>query len=225
MSLINDALKRAGQTSARPAAPPPPAPVAMCPVEKVSTRRLPFFILPAALVIFCAALVILVKGLSGGKPINAVANPPVVSARTPAVTPTQPPARTAATSAPGSSAVAVAARAPTPASSNAARPQAAAPRPAAVPVASASAAPVVPRVVPATVTAPPPVQRTVVSAAPTPQSFKLGGIFYRANNPSAVVNNRTVSVGERLGNARVKTITRDTVVLEFPGGQLLELTL
>lgn len=224
MSLINDALKRAGQNSAQPAAPPPPSvPVAMCPVEKATSRGLPKYFLPLAVVIFCAALVILFKGFTDHKPINAVARPPVVAARAPAAAPTQAATRPTTPSS-TTSPVATPIRSAANSASNLARTQAAPSRAAttptsAVPVSAAA------RATTPVFAAGPSTPRAVAASAPPAQTYKLGGIFFRATNPSAVINNRTVFVGERVGNARVKSITRDTVALEFPGGQLLELTL
>ena len=50
-----------------------------------------------------------------------------------------------------------------------------------------------------------------------PASFKLQGIFYRPANPSAVVNSKTVFVGDRIANAKVKAIDHQSVTLEVAG--------
>ncbi len=223
MSLINDALKRAGQKSAQPAAPTP-IPAAMHPAEQAAPRGLPRFFLPAALVIFCAAILILIQGATAQKTINAVVLPPVVAARAPAVPQPQVTTKTAAPPRPEVRPVALPARSATTTVSNATRTQPVTTRAATKPIAAVPVS-AVSRPAPTVVTSAPPATKPAVVSAPPPQTFKLGGIFFRASNPSAVINNRTVFVGERVGNARVKTITRDTVVLEFPGGQLLELTL
>ena len=47
--------------------------------------------------------------------------------------------------------------------------------------------------------------------------WKLQGIFYRPANPSAVVNNKTVFLGDLVGNSRVKAIDRQSVTLERDG--------
>jgi hypothetical protein len=47
--------------------------------------------------------------------------------------------------------------------------------------------------------------------------FRLQGIFYRPNNPSAVVNSRTVFVGDVIANARVKAIDQRSVTLDCAG--------
>jgi hypothetical protein len=50
--------------------------------------------------------------------------------------------------------------------------------------------------------------------APT---FKLQGIFYRPNNPSAVVNSKTVYVGDLILTGKVKAIDRQSVTIEVGG--------
>ena len=60
---------------------------------------------------------------------------------------------------------------------------------------------------PATTEPPPP-------PAPT---FKLQGIFYRLSRPSAMINSKTVFVGDRLGQAKVLAINRDSVTLQSEG--------
>src|SRR5688572_19783004 len=50
-----------------------------------------------------------------------------------------------------------------------------------------------------------------------PASFRLQGIFYRPANPSAVVNSKTVFVGDRIGNAKVKAIDHQSVTLDVAG--------
>jgi len=50
-----------------------------------------------------------------------------------------------------------------------------------------------------------------------PPTFKLQGIFYRPSNPSAVVNTKTVFVGDRIANAKVKAIDQQSVTLEVAG--------
>lgn len=48
-------------------------------------------------------------------------------------------------------------------------------------------------------------------------ALKLQGIFYRSNNPSAMINSKTVFRGDTLEGVRVVTITRSSVTLEFAG--------
>lgn len=58
----------------------------------------------------------------------------------------------------------------------------------------------------------------------TSVTYKLQGIIFRPSNPSAVVNTRTVFIGETVGNARVRAITERSVTLEV-GGETKVLTL
>jgi len=52
----------------------------------------------------------------------------------------------------------------------------------------------------------------VVEAPPQPE-FKLKGIFFNPRRPSAVVNDRTVYVGDRVSGFQVFAITPETVML------------
>ena len=67
---------------------------------------------------------------------------------------------------------------------------------------------------PAVITPVAPVEEPAKPAAPT---FRLQGIFYRTKNPSAVVNNKTVFLGDSVGSSRVKAIDRQSVTLERDG--------
>jgi len=62
------------------------------------------------------------------------------------------------------------------------------------------------------------------AAKPVAPAFKLHGIFFRAAHPCAVVNNKTVFVGDRIGRAKVIAITQESVRLEIDG-KTEELTL
>src|SRR5207248_810532 len=48
---------------------------------------------------------------------------------------------------------------------------------------------------------------------PSFPSVRLQGIFYRARNPSAVINAKSVFVGEKVAGAKVVAITRDSATL------------
>ena len=48
--------------------------------------------------------------------------------------------------------------------------------------------------------------------------LKLQGIYYRLNNPSVLINGRTLFIGDRIEGARVVNIERQNVTVEF-GGQ------
>lgn len=243
MSLINDALKRAGR---KPSSEPTPEDLAgaMRPTDAASPRPLPKVFLPFALVLFCAAVWILFKGIETQTALRLPDSPAVVAAR--GTAPQTPPPEIVAAVVKehpefrllaeqmlrGETARAhpigptqfVYPEAPAlPATPPAASAHSAA---AATPPSDASA-PATTAVAPApkvasTATAIAPAPAVVPAATPT---FKLGGIIYRPASPAAVINNKTVFVGDRISKARVKSITRSTVMLELPNGQPLELTL
>ena len=47
---------------------------------------------------------------------------------------------------------------------------------------------------------------------------KVQGIIYNAANPEAIVNGKTVGVGDRVGNFSVKQILKDGVIFQRPDG-------
>lgn len=53
----------------------------------------------------------------------------------------------------------------------------------------------------------------VAAVVPPKPEFKLQGIFFNPRSPSAVVNGRTVYVGDRVTGFRVATITPEAVTL------------
>ncbi len=63
-------------------------------------------------------------------------------------------------------------------------------------------------------------------AAPGPAvpPFKLNAIFFRARNPSVVINSKTLYIGDKVAQAKVLAIDRESVTLE-KGGQTNVLTL
>ena len=56
-----------------------------------------------------------------------------------------------------------------------------------------------------------------VPTPPAPPALKLQGIFYRLRNPTAMINGKTVGVGDFVSGARVLKIGRQEVVLERDG--------
>ena len=58
--------------------------------------------------------------------------------------------------------------------------------------------------------------RTLESPATFPK-LKLQGIYFRRTNPSVLINGRTLFVGDRVDGARVVTVDRQTVTMEFSG--------
>ena len=59
--------------------------------------------------------------------------------------------------------------------------------------------------------------QVVEPAQPTFPAVRLQGIFYRTRNPSVMINFKTVSVGEKVANAKVVAITRNSVTLAWNG--------
>ncbi len=53
--------------------------------------------------------------------------------------------------------------------------------------------------------------------------FKLNAIFFRAKNPSVVINSKTLYIGDKVAQAKVLAIDRESVTLER-GGQTNVLT-
>ena len=49
--------------------------------------------------------------------------------------------------------------------------------------------------------------------------LKVQGIFFRAKNPAAVINAKTVFIGDQVSNAKVVAITTDSVTIEFNGNR------
>jgi hypothetical protein len=60
-------------------------------------------------------------------------------------------------------------------------------------------------------------QSTAAPEDPENTAFRLQGIFYRARKPSAVVNSKTVYIGDTIGGGKVTAIDRDSVTLLVEG--------
>ncbi|MGB7769359.1 MAG: hypothetical protein WBN22_10980 [Verrucomicrobiia bacterium] len=83
------------------------------------------------------------------------------------------------------------------------------------PVAATVTQPVQPvAVVPPVVTNAPPGSNTVAVVPPKPPEPKLQGILFAATKPCAIVNGKTVYVGDYAGGFRVATISQDSVTLQ-----------
>jgi hypothetical protein len=54
-------------------------------------------------------------------------------------------------------------------------------------------------------------------------ALKLQAVFYKPDNPTAVINSKAVGIGSRIGDATVLSISSETVVVEL-GGRIRELT-
>lgn len=69
-------------------------------------------------------------------------------------------------------------------------------------------------------TTPAPVPKPAPAPAPAKPAFpelKLQGIFYRLNNPTALVSGKIVKPGDSIRGAKVVSIERSSLVLEFGG--------
>ena len=99
--------------------------------------------------------------------------------------------------------------------------------PAPTPVASAALATVEAATVPVT-SAPPPVG---IVTNPPPVAVarehqpKIQGIIFNTGQPLAIVNGRTVNVGDRVGDFQVRQILRNRVILQRADGSQLALTI
>jgi len=188
MSLINDALKRATQT---PGAGKPAAEMetTMKPAPP-RTVGLPIYFVPVLLFLISGACWLLVKGWDARRPAGASTQPVPVQARAPQQSPS-----------------AEGAELPIPENRQFALKDTPAPSvsPSAVPVATAAG------------TTAESVSAAVSTETTPVQAFKLQGIFYRPANPSAVINSKTVFIGDRIANAKVKTIDRQSVTLDVEG--------
>ncbi|MEO6181896.1 MAG: hypothetical protein ABIP71_02075 [Verrucomicrobiota bacterium] len=56
-----------------------------------------------------------------------------------------------------------------------------------------------------------------IPAPSSPPQLKLQGIFYRLNNSTALINGKTVGVGQIISGVRVLKIDRQSVTLEWSG--------
>ncbi len=214
MSLINDALRRARDVQPPPVPSTPPPPPQFRPVEPAPhTRHTVGFLVPVSLVLlallglfFCWRLTrtekqpttipvqaksLLPETASAPKPVPPVTNSQPVKLRN-----AEPLARTAA-----------------PPANHAVAPS--------VPTASVTVTQA-PAVTVATANSPTNNSENalaVVAADPQtrPLSLKLQGIIFNPQRASAVINGKPVFLGDRVGDYRVRLITRDAVTLVAPG--------
>lgn len=192
MSLINDALKRA--TQAQPAGKPTPEmETTMKPAPQARTVGLPVYFTPVLLFIVSGACWFLIKGWDVRRQTIASTTAIPVQAREVEELPDIPAGEGAELPIPQNRKFALNDRPSSPAALHARVGTAAA----GASAESGSASLAVDEAQPAT--------------------FKLQGIFYQPANPSAVVNARTVFVGDGIANAKVKAIDRQSVTLEIAG--------
>ena len=191
MSLINDALKRA--TEAQPAGKPTPEmETTMKPVPQPRTVGLPVYFTPVLLFIVSGACWFLIKGWDVRRQAIASTTAIPVQAREAEEQPDIPAGEGAELPIPENRQFALNDR-----PSTSAHPNTAGTAAAGAPLESASSG--------------------VAIDESQPATFRLQGIFYRPSNPSAVINTRTVFVGDRIANAKVKAIDHQSVTLDIAG--------
>jgi hypothetical protein len=187
MSLINDALKRA--TEAQPAGKPTPEmETTMKPASQPRTVGLPVYFTPVLLFIVSGACWFLIKGWDVRRQTIASTTAIPVQAREVEEIANIPAGEGSELPIPGNRRFALNDRPSSP--------------------------------IPATIGTSASVAGTSADFVPEdsqPTTFKLQGIFYRPANPSAVVNSKTVFVGDRIANATVKAIDKQSVTLEVAG--------
>lgn len=197
MSLINDALKQASQDQKKN--PPPPSPLQLRTADESPRRN---YTPPA--VMFAVLLVALAFGgvLVGYALQKKSPDSLAVNGRNPdsPATPVESPGVPS-----------LVAKSPAIFSSEANPPTSISPAPAPE-ISAASAKPVEPAPAVTTNSVAAPVE------PPKPVGPKLQGISYNAARPSAIVNNRTVYTGDRVGDFRVTKITLDAVTLASAAG-------
>jgi hypothetical protein len=200
MSLINDALKRASQAQ-RAATPPPPAEAPpLTPAAHARPAQWPMVAVPLLLLgVLVVAVWFFQQALQTSRQrLLAPAQNPVVAREPAAPAHSSPPSPAEAALPPTNPPAPVASLAtPVAASSHAA-----------LPVATPATNPSVP----------------VAVVPPSPPPLRLKAIFYRPLNPTALINTKSVSVGDRVGDARVIAITRESVSL-LQDGQTNVLTI
>ncbi len=189
MSLINDALKRAKEAQEVNPTPPPDLPFRAA--DPAPQRKFP---LP--MVLLCVVVgVFLMGGLLVAVALVKRASAPQIVTATQLPAPVQPlPEKEVSPVSDGPMAVsAVSAEVPSASTPDSTGGTEATPDPATATVTESAVA--------------------VPIEVPQPPVLKLQGIFYSPNRPSAIVNGKTVFLGNSVGELRVLAITRETVTL------------
>lgn len=195
MSLINDALKRASQGQST-ANPPRDIEQPMEPVPPHRAVSIPGYFTPVLLFVICGAFWFIFKGWDGAQQANLSGlmgtKPMVAQARETVLDEPEdlPPTKGAELGIPKNRHFALN-DGPTPLGQPvevAAAPRAAAPDGA-----------------------------LAVSAREIPASsrFRLQGIFYRPSSPSAVINSKTVYIGDTIADAKIRKIDQNSVTLDL----------
>ncbi len=207
MSLINDALKRA--TQAQPASNPTPA--TQQPREPAPPHGavgIPNYLTPVLLAVICGAFWLMFKGWDGARQgsVAQVLQPKAIVAQ----------ARELPGEEPADLPPTAGAELPIPSNRNFALNDGPTPNA----VEQTAPIQVAQSTVPSTGGALPVSAREI----PAANRFRLQGIFYRPSSPSAVINSKTVFVGDTVADAKVKSIDQRSVVLDL-GTQTQVLTL
>ncbi len=234
MSLINDALKRASQSSKQ--GTPPRSPTAGAPLQPVvggrkrrTSRQTVLIVMSSIAVLGLGAALwafLDARKHSGGAPPNSPAvtqsnkvatdSPPQDKPKSaaPAASPNVPAAAEAPSSTVSTTPIS------TPVASPGDKPPADVKPHAAPPVVAASAKPqkAAPAAPGSPTPAPPRADPPKVSVWSGGKSFpavKLQGIVFRIKNPSVLINGKVLALGEELDGMVVKKIERSTVTLEW----------
>lgn len=213
MSLINDALKRATQVQPATAAPAPTAQ----PMEPAPPHRavgIPSYFTPVFLFVICGAFWFMFKGLDAARKPSVLAqalNPAPVTVQAREMAPAGEPQDLPPTAG---------AELPIPVDRQFALNDAPTPLP------KEGSEPFIPQIATKSKSIVGNDGALPVSARElsTPTHFKLQGIFYRPNSSSAVINSKTVSVGDTIDTATVRSITQRSVTLDL-GSETKVLTL
>lgn len=204
MSLINDALKRAKEAQQQN---PQPAPnLQFRPAEVTPKKK---SALPIILALGALLAVVGVAAFHGGRQVSLRGSTPL-AATVANVNPVPPPVET-----PPRPAVIASMPPPTPAAQATAHDSFA-------PNANTPAS-----ILPTNVQPPPSANNAVIANEPAPAKPplpKLQGILFRPDRPAAVIDGKTLFVGDRLAEAEVIAISRQSVTVT-DGGQTYTLSL
>lgn len=192
MSLINDALKRAKAAQQQASLPPPDLPLRPVEPGQQRARHSLGLLLPAALALVALLALLLVwqwaQTRQPGQPTEVTARAAVSAVPAQSDWSAQPASAPAPVTDPTDAPAADAASAPTPS-----------------PLASAQES---------DVTAATP---AAAPAPPKPAPLRLQGILFNPRRPAAMINGKTVFVGDKLGDLRVVAIDQDSATLAGAG--------
>jgi cytoskeletal protein RodZ len=211
MSLVNDALRRAKEAQQQ-AAPPPPSQMQFRPVEPgQQVRRGLGFIMPATLAVVALLLLVLAwrwtqeHKMAGPREVRAVTPTEVQTTAAPQLVPAPTAAtRTAPPSEPSATAKSELPSTPAPGMPDAAG-------------ASESAATAGPAAAKESENEATNSAAIAPAPAPKPPPLRLQAIVFNPKHPSALINGKTLFLGDKLGDARVVAIDQDSATLVGAG--------